>query len=76
MPQHNEVPAVFDRQPDPAAFALASGKGEEARLVARDRLNEIIALNDTQLQEAQDDNTTMYETSRALLIGIPGGVRR
>jgi methyl-accepting chemotaxis protein len=52
------------------AIALATTEGAAARTVAMDALDTVVQLNHDQLQQASEDNGTLYETSRMLLIGL------
>ncbi|MBU1176694.1 MAG: MCP four helix bundle domain-containing protein [Alphaproteobacteria bacterium] len=52
------------------AFELAIGDGAAARGEAVTAINAILELNETQLQEASNANTQLFESSRMLLIAM------
>ena len=54
------------------ARVLAMGEGEKARLVARDALNSIVALNSEQLEAAKVATESMYVSSRMMLLALLG----
>jgi methyl-accepting chemotaxis protein len=71
--QHAEVRRLALANLDEQAFVLATGEAAAARQVSVDALNDIIALNDKQLEETAAENASLYEGSRALLIGLLTG---
>jgi len=54
------------------ARVLAMSEGEKARLVARDALNSIVALNSEQLEAAKVATENMYVSSRTMLLALLG----
>jgi methyl-accepting chemotaxis protein len=68
--QHNEVRRLALLNLDADAFALAAGKAAEVRAASVTRLDEIVALNNTQLEEAIVSAESLYASSSLLLTAL------
>jgi methyl-accepting chemotaxis protein len=68
--QHAEVRRLSTLNLDAEAFALASGKAAEVRAGSVARLDEIVALNNTQLTQAIAEAESLYGTSSLLLTAL------
>jgi len=68
--QHAEVRRLASLSLHAEAFALASGKAAEVRAASVARLDEIVALNNTQLNEAIAAAEALYGSSSLLLTAL------
>jgi len=68
--QHAEVRRLSTLNLDAEAFALASGKAAEVRAASVARLDEIVALNNTQLNDAIAAAEALYGSSSLLLTAL------
>ncbi len=71
--EHKEVRRLALMNANAEAFALASGKGAQVRAESTAALDEITALNDSQLDQAMANAEKLYNDSRTFLLALLAG---
>ncbi|HTJ57330.1 MAG TPA: methyl-accepting chemotaxis protein [Devosiaceae bacterium] len=70
LPQHDQIVRLADANQNTQAYALSSGLAAQINKQMTDALTQLVAHEQSILDQARTDNTQLYNNSRNLLLGL------